>query len=195
MLVMRATVGKRWRNEPSDSSASATSTSPWPSRAFEPKARALPPMMAVGSSPASARMTAIIVVVVVLPWLPATATPSLTRISSPSISARGMTGMLRARAAATSGLSARTALEMTTTSAWATFSGRWPNDEARAQRPQPSGHVALAQVRARHRIPEVEQHLGDARHADPADPHEMDGDVSLAEHQRPFNTARAALIA
>ena len=128
MLVMTATVGNRWRNEPSDSSASATRISPWPSRAFDPKARALPPMIAVGSSPASARMTAIIVVVVVLPWLPATATPSLTRISSPSISARGMTGMPRARAAATSGLSARTALEMTTTSACATFSGRWPNE-------------------------------------------------------------------
>src|SRR5437764_5676838 len=53
----------------------------------------------------------IIVVVVVLPWLPATATPSLTRISSPSISARGMTGMFRARAAAISGLSGRTALD------------------------------------------------------------------------------------
>ena len=126
MLVTTATVGNRWRNEPSDSSASATSSSPWPRRAFEPKARALPPMTTVGSRPACARITAIIVVVVVLPWLPATATPSLTRMSSPSISARGITGMSRARAAASSGLSALTALDTTTTSAAATFSARWP---------------------------------------------------------------------
>ena len=83
-------------------------------------------MIAVGSRPASARITAIIVVVVVLPWLPATATPSLTRMSSPSISARAMTGTSRARAAATSGLSGRTALDTTTTSAWATFSAACP---------------------------------------------------------------------
>ena len=126
MLVMTATIGIRWRNEPSDSSASATRISPSPSRALEPNARALPPMIAVGSRPASARITAIIVVVVVLPWLPATATPSFTRISSPSISARGITGMSRARAAATSGLSGRTALDTTTTSAVATCSGAWP---------------------------------------------------------------------
>ena len=92
--------------------------------------------------------TAIIVVVVVLPWLPATATPSLTRISSPSISARGMTGMSRARAAAISGLSGRTALETTTTSARATFSARWPMPMRGAQRRQPARDVALAQVGA-----------------------------------------------
>ena len=86
--------------------------------------------------------TAIIVVVVVLPWLPATATPSLTRISSPSISARGMTGMSRARAAATSGLSARTALDTTTTSARATFSARWPMLMPRAERRQAARDVA-----------------------------------------------------
>ena len=90
-------------------------------------------------APASARITAIIVVVVVLPWLPATATPYFTRISSASISARGMTGMSRARAAATSGLSARTALETTTTSARATFSARWPMLMPRAQRRQAAG--------------------------------------------------------
>ena len=44
------------------------------------------------------------VVVVVLPWAPATAIANFIRISSPSISARGMTGIWRARAASTSGL-------------------------------------------------------------------------------------------
>ena len=182
MFVMTATMGNRCRNEPSDSSASATSTSPCPSRAFDPKARALPPMIAVGSSPASASTVAIMVVVVVLPWLPATATPSLTRMSSPSISARGMTGMPRARAAATSGLSCRTALETTTTSAVATFSARCPTVTAAPSVAQPSRHVAVAQVRPRHPVAQVQQHLGDPRHADPANPHEVNGDVLLAEH-------------
>ena len=56
-------------------------------------------------------------VVVVLPWLPATATPYLRRMSSASISARGMTGIPRRRASSTSGLSAFTAVEVTTTCA------------------------------------------------------------------------------
>ena len=140
-------------------------------------------MTAVGSSPASARIAAIIVVVVVLPWLPATATPSLTRISSPSISARGMTGMPRARAAATSGLSARTALETTTTSARGDVLRPVADVDARAP--------ALARRRVTslsrrsepdHRVAEVQQHLGDAGHADAADADEVDGDVALPEH-------------
>ena len=182
MFVTTATVGNRWRNEPSDSSASATRISPLPRRAFEPKARALPPITTVGSSAASARITAIIVVVVVLPWLPATATPSLTRISSPSISARGMTGMLRARAAAISGLSGRTALDTTTTSARDYVLGTVADADARAQPGQAANDVAVAHVRPRHRVPEVQQHLGDTGHTDAADADEMDGDVTLSEH-------------
>ena len=121
-------------------------------------------------------------VVVVLPWLPATATPSLTRISSPSISARGMTGMLRARAAAISGLSGRTALDTTTTSARATFSARWPMLMPAPSAGQAADDVAVAHVRPRHRVAEVQQHLGDAGHADAADADEMDGDVTLSKH-------------
>ena len=62
----------------------------------------------------------------VLPWVPPTATDHLRRISSASISARRTTGSSLARAAITSGLSGFTAEEMTTTSASARFSGRWP---------------------------------------------------------------------
>jgi len=47
-------------------------------------------------------------------------------MSSPSISARGMTGMPRRRAATTSGLSGLTALETTTTSALRTCAARCP---------------------------------------------------------------------
>jgi hypothetical protein len=65
-------------------------------------------------------------VVVVLPCEPAMATPYFTRISSASISARGMTGMPRARASTSSGLSGRIALEKTTTSTPRDVLARWP---------------------------------------------------------------------
>ena len=71
--------------------------------------------------PASASTLATRLVVVVLPCVPATAMPCFRRISSASIIARGTTGILRARAAATSGLSSFTALEITTASALATL--------------------------------------------------------------------------
>ena len=63
----------------------------------------------------------------VLPWLPATATPYLSRISSASISARGMTGIPARRASTTSGLSGRTAVEVTTTWAPVTVAAAWPS--------------------------------------------------------------------
>jgi hypothetical protein len=50
-------------------------------------------------------------VVVVLPCVPATAMPYLRRISSASISARGITGICRSRATRTSTLSRDTADE------------------------------------------------------------------------------------
>ena len=69
---------------------------------------------------------ATIVVVVVLPWVPAMATQLFSRISSASISARRTTGMRCARAAASSGLSRLIAVETTTTAAPAMFSALWP---------------------------------------------------------------------
>ncbi len=65
-------------------------------------------------------------VVVVLPWVPAIAMPCFRRISSASITARGTSGMRRARAARTSGLSPFTAVDVTTASAPAMFSAAWP---------------------------------------------------------------------
>ena len=82
--------------------------------------------MIVGSKPPASRTRAVIEVVVVLPCEPATAMPYFIRISSASISARGMTGMRLSRAFSTSTLSSRTADEMTTTSAFLRFSARWP---------------------------------------------------------------------
>ncbi len=83
-------------------------------------------MMIVGSSPAPDSTCATIEVVVVLPCEPAMAMPYLIRISSASISARGITGICRRRASSTSGLSGFTAEEMTTTSASPTFEAAWP---------------------------------------------------------------------
>ncbi len=53
---------------------------------------------------------------VVLPWVPAIAMPCFMRISSASISARGITGILSSRARTTSGFAKATAEEMTSTS-------------------------------------------------------------------------------
>ena len=127
MLVTTAIVGVSFRNERSDSSASATMKSPLPSRAPEPRTPSRPPTTTVGSSPPRSSTSATIEVVVVLPWLPAIATPYLRRISSASISARGITGIPRRRASTTSGLSLRTAVEVTTTWASLAFSAAWPS--------------------------------------------------------------------
>ena len=71
-------------------------------------------------------MVATRLVVVVLPCVPATAMPWPNRISSPSISARGITGIPAARAATASTLLPATAEDTTTTSAPATFPAACP---------------------------------------------------------------------
>ena len=114
MLVTTAITGARRRKEPSLSSASATSRSPAPRRVVlgvASGASTRPPITAVGSRPTAPSTCAISEVVVVLPWLPAIAMPSLRRITSASISARGITGILRRPASTSSGFSGRTADE------------------------------------------------------------------------------------
>jgi hypothetical protein len=83
------------------------------------------------------------VVVVVLPWVPPTAMFERRRISSASMSARRTTGRPRARAPTSSGLSARIALEITTTSASARFASRWPS-KMRAPRPASLSVIGVA---------------------------------------------------
>ena len=87
----------------------------------------IPPLMTVGSSPPASSSVATIVVVVVLPWVPATATLDLSRISSASISARRTTGRPRRRASSSSALPVLIADEITTTAASSRFSARWPS--------------------------------------------------------------------
>ncbi len=71
----------------------------------------IPPFITVGSRPPASSRAATSEVVVVLPWVPATATENFSRTSSAIISARGTSGMRRSRAAASSGLSGRIAVE------------------------------------------------------------------------------------
>jgi hypothetical protein len=127
MLVITAIVGNSFRNDPSLSSASATINSPRPSLALLPKALRRPPITAVGSSPARSSISAIIEVVVVLPCAPATAIEKRSRISSASISARGMTGIRRCAASCTSGFIGFTADDTTTTSAPSTCRAACPS--------------------------------------------------------------------
>ena len=65
-------------------------------------------------------------VVVVLPCVPATPMPCCPSIKGPRKSLRLTTGMPAAWAAATSGFSAGTADEISTRSAPRTYSARWP---------------------------------------------------------------------
>ena len=87
-----------------------------------------PPLITVGSKLPATINSAIIVVVVVLPWVPAIAMLDFRRINSASISARRTTGRPKRRASSNSGLPGLMADEITTTSAPARFSARWPSN-------------------------------------------------------------------
>ncbi|SIN10602.1 Uncharacterised protein [Mycobacteroides abscessus subsp. abscessus] len=78
-----------------------------------------------GSAPAASSITAIIELVVVLPWVPATAIVRWTPMAAARASERCRTRSPRARAAASSGLDSRMAVEITTVSACSMFSAAW----------------------------------------------------------------------
>ncbi len=194
MVVITASTGCRRRKLRSNSSASATRYQLLPRRAPVPETRRRPPTITVGSSPASVRMVPTSDVVVVLPWVPATAMPYLRRISSASISARRMTVMPRARAAPISGLSSWIADERTTRSAPTTCSGEWPIAHGDAERLEMARRLARRLVRAGDLEVVVEQHLGDAAHAGAADADEVDAAQAghLPEHRRRAHRATSA---
>ena len=106
----------------SASTPGKTATGPAKVRLFDRKRG----LTTVGSKPPATISSAIIVVVVVLPWVPAMAMFDLSRISSASISARRTTGRPWARASSSSGLPGLIAVEITTTSASARFSAACP---------------------------------------------------------------------
>src|SRR5450755_1687992 len=124
---MMAHDGVSRKKDASLSSASATTTSPEPRRAFAPRSLTSPPIRTVGAKPPASSTAATIEVVVVLPCVPETATPFLSAMISASISARCMTGMPARCAATTSGLSGGMADEMTTASAPLMLSDAWPS--------------------------------------------------------------------
>ncbi len=113
-------------------------------------------------------------VVVVLPWLPATAMPYFRRISSASSSPRGITGICRRRASCTSGFCSSTAELTTSARAPATLDGGVAFVDRAPPAPASRSVVARElQVRAADLVAQVQQHLGDAAHADAADPGEV----------------------
>src|SRR5450755_138326 len=124
---MMAHDGVSRKKDASLSSASATTTSPEPRRAFAPRSFTSPPMSTVGAKPPASSTAATMDVVVVLPCVPETATPRLSAMISASISARCNTGMPARCAATTSGLSGGMAEEMTTASAPLMLSEPWPS--------------------------------------------------------------------
>ena len=135
----------------------------------------MPPLITVGSSPPASSMAATIEVVVVLPCVPPTAIDHLSRISSPSISARRTTGsQARARRQHFRIVLLDRADETTTTWALPRLSARWPIATLMPSSTQPARVGAVGEVAALHLVAEIVQHLGDARHADAADADEMD---------------------
>ncbi len=192
MLVTTANVGDSLRNDRSLSSASATMYWPPPSRALLPNALRRPPMTAVGSRPARSSISATIEVVVVLPCAPAMAMPTRSRISSASISARGITGTWRARAAGDFRVVRSNRRRHDDDVGVADVARR--RDRSATPTPsdaQPIGDVRSPRIRSAHRVAEVHEQLGDAAHADAADPDEVHA-ARAAQPSSPAPPAPAA---
>ncbi len=100
--------------------------------------------------------------------------------------------MCRARASTTSGLSAAIADETTTTSASPTCRASCPTATRHAERREPIGDLRSPRVRSAHAIAEIHQQLGDAAHADAADPDEVHVPRPSQPHQRPDSHAHPA---
>ena len=192
MLVTTAALAGRRTKVPSDSSASTTIQSPLPWRALVPYALMMPPLITVGSSLAASSSAAISDVVVVLPWVPATAIAHFRRISSPSISARRTTGTRAPRAASISGLSGLIAEDITTTPHSAEIGGAMADRHRDAEAAQALGVGVLGDVGALDPMAEAVQHLGDPAHADAADPDEVN--AARIERQRPHASASMCVL-
>ena len=114
MFVTIATSGEYARKDASLSSASTTKMSPVPSWAPEPEVARSPPIANEGSSPQCCSATVSIDVVEVLPAVPVTAASLRPRVSAASAVERCSTVRPRSRAAASSGLLSRIAVDTTT---------------------------------------------------------------------------------
>ena len=133
----------------------------------------MPPLITVGSRCAASSMQAIRLVVVVLPWVPPTAMAHFRRINSASISARRTTGMKRARAAHDLRVVALHGGGNDDHPRIAQIGGVMADRHRDAGLAQPVNVGGVSDIGALHGIAKRMQHLGDARHADAADPDEM----------------------
>ena len=119
----------------------------------------------------------------VLPCMPAMAMPYFRRINSASISARWITGNVQSCALRRPRDSPRAIAELvTTTSAPATFSAAWPQRSIAPSSASRSVTAELLQIGAGNLVAEVQQHLGDAAHADAADADEMNA-LNFGKHK------------
>ena len=148
--------------------------------------------MTVGSNPPLSSSVATIVVVVVLPCVPAMAMFDFSRISSASISARRTTGSLRRRASSSSGLPFLMRGRDHHHRRLADVLGPLPLEEHGPQPHQPVGDLRRLRVRPLHPVAQRHQHLGDARHADPADADEMDRPQFQRKFRRRVHAASLA---
>jgi hypothetical protein len=131
-LVIAPTSGRSRRKLASLSSASATTHSPSPQPAllgapFGPAPASSPPRKNAGSAPVARSAQMHIAAVVVLPWVPATASSLRRPQSSASSSPRWITGWPRSLARRSSGLSSGTAVETTTSASAGTRSASCPS--------------------------------------------------------------------
>jgi hypothetical protein len=93
-----------------------------PTSALWPVAASTPPTAYVGSAPAATKAEVSNEVVVVFPWVPATATTRSPAITDHSPAERGSTRSPRRLPSSTSGLSSRAAVVTTSVSASPTWS-------------------------------------------------------------------------
>ena len=122
-------------------------------------------------------------VVVVLPCEPAMATQYFTRISSASISARGMIGISSARARDDLGVVRLDRARVDDDVGPLDVLGAVADVDAHAERLEAARDVVRLQVRAGDLELERAQDLGEAAHADAADADEVHAAHATAEHQ------------
>ncbi len=182
MFVTTACRAPSSRKVPSLSSASTTNQSPLSHTAPPPISFSSPPTMNDGRRPASISTRASIEDVVVLPWVPATATVRRTEAMAVRISARRSTRRPRSRAATTSGLVGGMAVEMATASIGVgEVGGVVADDDLDTVGAQPLEAGPSLRSLPVTRGP-IGQHRGDGAHARAADPHDVDvGDAPQIE--------------
>ena len=170
------------RNEPSLSSASATKAARRCPRPRRGRSRRGPRRSRRKGRRRSRRSTVVIMdVVVVLPWVPATAIALRPSMTEASAAARCSTRSPRCRASTSSGLSGRIAVDTTSVSAPARLEAACPTVTRAPSAASSSSCARRRGVAAGHADAPGQHDPGDPGHARPADA----GEVHPAELARP----------